>query len=77
MIGDTVKESLLNKNTGSTANPERWVDEHGDCLYRYAFLAVRNPAVARILSRTRFWRLYEPAKTLPVAPQNAPGYAAS
>lgn len=49
MIGDTMKESLLNKNTGSTANPERWVDEHGDCLYRYALLVVRNPAVAQDL----------------------------
>ena len=49
MIGDTMKESLLNKDTGTTANPERWVDEHGDCLYRYALLAVRNPAVAQDL----------------------------
>ena len=49
MIGDTMKESLLNKNTGSTANPERWVDEHGDCLYRYALLVVRNSAVAQDL----------------------------
>ena len=49
MIGDNKKESLLNKDTGSTANPERWVDEHGDCLYRYALLVVRNPAVAQDL----------------------------
>lgn len=42
-----MKESLLNKNTGSAADPEPWADVHGDCLYRYALLVVRNPAVAQ------------------------------
>jgi len=31
------------------ANPERWVDDHGDCLYRYALLRVRKPEVAEDL----------------------------
>lgn len=31
------------------ANPERWVDEHGDCLYRYALLRVRKPDLAEDL----------------------------
>jgi RNA polymerase sigma-70 factor (TIGR02943 family) len=29
--------------------PERWVDEHGDCLYRYALLRVRKPESAEDL----------------------------
>jgi RNA polymerase sigma-70 factor (TIGR02943 family) len=33
----------------SVANPDRWVDEHGDCLYRYALLRVRRPEVAEDL----------------------------
>lgn len=30
----------------ASIDPERWVDGHGDCLYRYALLRVRNPEVA-------------------------------
>ena len=33
----------------SSANPERWVDEHGDCLYRYALVRVRRTEVAEDL----------------------------
>lgn len=33
----------------SHADPERWVDEHGDCLYRYALTRVRRPEVAEDL----------------------------
>ena len=33
----------------SHADPERWVDEHGDCLYRYALTRVRNEEVAEDL----------------------------
>src|SRR5436190_9437225 len=36
------------KRTG-TIDPERWVDEHGDCLYRYALLRVRKPEIAEDL----------------------------
>lgn len=31
------------------AHPERWVDEHGDCLYRYALARVRKPEIAEDL----------------------------
>lgn len=31
------------------ASPERWVDEHGDCLYRYALSRVRRAEVAEDL----------------------------
>ena len=27
-------------------DPERWVDEHGDVLYRYALERVRRPALS-------------------------------
>jgi len=30
-------------------DPERWVDEHGDCLFRYALLRVRRQEVAEDL----------------------------
>ena len=33
----------------SKADPNRWVDEHGDCLYRYALARVRTPEVAEDL----------------------------
>lgn len=31
------------------AHPERWVDEHGDCLFRYALLRVRRQEIAEDL----------------------------
>ena len=31
------------------ADPSRWVDEHGDCLYRYALVRVRTPEIAEDL----------------------------
>jgi DNA-directed RNA polymerase specialized sigma24 family protein len=30
-------------------NPERWVDDHGECLFRFALLRVRRPEVAEDL----------------------------
>ena len=38
----------------SGVNPERWVDDHGDCLYRYAVLRVRRPEVAEDLVQEVF-----------------------
>ena len=35
--------------TKSVNNPERWVDEHGDVLYRYALARVRKPDIAQDL----------------------------
>jgi RNA polymerase sigma-70 factor (ECF subfamily) len=31
------------------ADPERWVDDHGDCLYRFALTRVRKPEIAEDL----------------------------
>src|SRR5271165_2145489 len=36
------------------ADPERWVEEHGDCLYRYALLRVRRPEIAEDLVQETF-----------------------
>jgi RNA polymerase sigma-70 factor (TIGR02943 family) len=38
----------------SGVNPERWVDDHSDCLYRYAVLRVRRPEVAEDLVQEVF-----------------------
>lgn len=37
------------RQSSSSANPEAWVDQHGDCLYRYAVMRVRHPEVAEDL----------------------------
>ena len=31
------------------ADPDRWVEDHGDCLYSYALIRVRNREVAEDL----------------------------
>jgi len=40
---NAVRESLR------SVNPEAWVDQHGDYLYRYALIRVRRPEVAEDL----------------------------
>ena len=35
--------------SSTLAGPDRWVDEHGDCLYRYALTRVRKEEVAEDL----------------------------
>ncbi len=41
--------SKVARGASSGVNPECWVDDHGDCLYRYALLRVRRPEVAEDL----------------------------
>lgn len=41
--------SALNSPAPITLDPTRWVDDHGDCLYRYALVRVRKPEVAEDL----------------------------
>jgi hypothetical protein len=45
------RESVSKVATGASreVNPEFWVDDHGDRLYRYALLRVRRPEVAEDL----------------------------
>jgi RNA polymerase sigma-70 factor (ECF subfamily) len=40
--------------TNPAADPDRWVDDHGDCLYRYALVRVRTPEVAQDLVQEAF-----------------------
>jgi RNA polymerase sigma-70 factor (ECF subfamily) len=43
------REEHLTATLPPPTDPERWVDEHGDCLFRYALLRVRRPEVAEDL----------------------------
>src|SRR6266699_294575 len=48
--GGITKDSVAPAAAPRVANdPERWVDEHGDVLYRYALARVRKPEVAQDL----------------------------
>lgn len=44
-------ETVLDRaaSTVAVTNPERWVDDHGDVLYRYALVRVRKPEIAQDL----------------------------
>jgi RNA polymerase sigma-70 factor (ECF subfamily) len=39
----------MSQETSSKIDPTRWVDEHGDCLFRYALVRVRTPEAAEDL----------------------------
>ena len=41
--------AMAPRHGGAQTNPERWVDEHGDCLFRYALVRVRRREVAEDL----------------------------
>ena len=50
IVGGMTKAAVEQAAAGITGNdPERWVDEHGDVLYRYALARVRKPEVAQDL----------------------------
>jgi len=44
-------EPLAPSPVRSHADPDRWVDEHGDCLYRFALTRVRKEEVAEDLGQ--------------------------
>jgi RNA polymerase sigma-70 factor (TIGR02943 family) len=44
-----VRSEKTASGPGPVASPDSWVDEHGDCLYRYALTRVRTPDVAQDL----------------------------
>jgi DNA-directed RNA polymerase specialized sigma24 family protein len=48
----TKRQSFVKR--GDVVDPDRWVEEHGDCLYRYALLRVRRPDVAEDLVQELF-----------------------
>jgi RNA polymerase sigma-70 factor, ECF subfamily len=39
----------MDAESSTSVNPDTWVDEHGDSLYRYALIRVRRPEVAEDL----------------------------
>jgi RNA polymerase sigma-70 factor (TIGR02943 family) len=50
-IGGEVTKPAVERGASAiaAADPERWVDEHGDVLYRYAIVRVRKPDIAQDL----------------------------
>ena len=49
--------------SSTNVNPDTWVDEHGDSLYRYALIRVRRPEIAEDLVQET---LFAAVRTSPV-----------
>jgi len=41
-------------STNQTSDPETWVDQHGDLLYKYALMRLRDPAIVEDLVQETF-----------------------
>ena len=51
---DSTSRKTSTRRTG-VIDSERWVEDHGDCLYRYALLRVRRPEIAEDLVQETFY----------------------
>jgi RNA polymerase sigma-70 factor, ECF subfamily len=49
------KTDMSSKPQQSLSDPERWVDDHGDLLYRYALVRVRDGSTAEELVQETFF----------------------
>ncbi len=49
-----MKDHIINKDSENYINPESWVDEHGDVLYTFALIRVREPALAEDIVQETF-----------------------
>ncbi len=54
MILDRSQESSLNMDDVPPSNAQRWIEEHGDYLYRFALVRVRDISVAEDLVQETF-----------------------
>jgi RNA polymerase sigma-70 factor (TIGR02943 family) len=45
-MGKSAQGAQYTSTPGTGSDPKRWLDEHGDFLYRYALMRVRKPEVA-------------------------------
>jgi len=49
--------------TGASANPERWVDDYGDYLFKYALMRLRDPLKAEDIVQETFLAALKGAKS--------------
>ena len=61
----------------AASDPSRWVDEHGDILYRYALERVRKPDIAQDLVQETFLAAVRTMTVFAGDRQSAVGFAES
>ena len=64
--------AIPNRESSCDVNPERWVDDHRDRLFRYALLRVRRPEVATWRSWPALRRHTSTGKASPLTAVGSP-----